>query len=987
MLEGRIMKNKISIIIIIFITLCFLNACVTNDSKHTITYYSDGQIIEHEPSYYLEGQTTVLLPIEKEGYEFIGWYDSMESTSKKVDIIDKDAKTDYVLYAKWEKIISPEPKNDLEKAIQNMYDYSYSFSYSSFDSDEEYICNYEVCGNNLKSIYESLYGTTIEYLALDDEMYYYYGENLDGTFYYIPETDPYFYDYAGYLDVIYLDALNPDLFELKDNAYCLKDSNKTHEVVSEFIGLTENEEFKDIQIIVVDNAIKNILINSIYTYDGIEYEYNYEIVFSNNHEISFKLPDATKLKTTMTVEEVVASSDGESVSTIGYITGMVGNNFYISDETGSLYIYAGNMSFDELSIGMEVMVSGTKETYKGLVEVSNIQDIVTTGNINEKLTPLQIEDVSENTLNKHLCSLVTTPYLNKISGTIDFNKDSSLIFSDGVNQVVVFISKYLSTSIKQTIKDILDSSSSDNQIVFDYAIVGCFNTPQITITENTKISNSPQEIVEVGITSNLKTLNVLVNTTFEEAIKPLVVSVVKSNGNKSEIDLSDCELNYTYDSSVEGIYSVIITYHDFETTINIVVSKEPQELKKLPDSTQKLEDVTSVFGITRGIPNIGNPRILVIPVAFTDYPAPSNMCSVLQTSFFGTSTETGWESLQSYYYKTSYGKLNIEGTVLPVFNTGKKSTYYDSLENADSDILAAALKYYDSQINYAEYDTDKDGYIDGIYLVYTAEIDYYSDTSVWWAFTTEYFTDEAEYYDGVEADYYLFAGYDFIFEDLASGYNVTYNMETFIHETGHMLGLDDYYDFDSSYGPIGGIGGGDMMDANVGDHNAYSKAILGWVNPLLMEGSSATVTLGSFGKTGDCIIIGKNFNGSYFDEYFIIDFYTPDGLNEVEKGNSGLFSKSGIRIYHIDARLTTSEVASVWEVCASNNGSTSHKLIELVEADRGNNISNGQSSSNTDLFQVGSTFSWGKWYDGTSAGFTLNVISISDTEATITITY
>ena len=77
-----------------------------------------------------------------------------------------------------------------------------------------------------------------------------------------------------------------------------------------------------------------------------------------------------------------------------------------------------------------------------------------------------------------------------------------------------------------------------------------------------------------------------------------------------------------------------------------------------------------------------------------------------------------------------------------------------------------------------------------------------------------------------------FAGYDFITQDVAitSGFNYDDNKgldsHVLIHETGHMLGLNDYYNTygDSTYSPLGGL---DMMDGDFGDNNPYSKILLG----------------------------------------------------------------------------------------------------------------------------------------------------------------
>ncbi len=278
---------------------------------------------------------------------------------------------------------------------------------------------------------------------------------------------------------------------------------------------------------------------------------------------------------------------------------------------------------------------------------------------------------------------------------------------------------------------------------------------------------------------------------------------------------------------------------------------------------------------------------------------------------------------------------------------------------------------------------DNDDYIDAIYLVYTCPVNYEDSNSLYWAFTNEYYTSEAELYDGVEGDFYVFMGYDFVKEKTASGRKLTYNTETIIHESGHLYGLDDYYDYDDTKGPSGGIGKGDMMDHNVGDHNPFSKAILGWITPQVIDSSrldkNITITLNSFAQSGKSIIICNGWNNTYFDEYYIIDFYTPTGLNALEAGYSGLFSQSGVRIYHIDARLkSASDAHGIWEIYRFNNTDTSHKLIKLVEADNNNDIERSGEAENDDLFHTGEVFRNVKWYDNTNANFEIVVNSIME---------
>ena len=135
---------------------------------------------------------------------------------------------------------------------------------------------------------------------------------------------------------------------------------------------------------------------------------------------------------------------------------------------------------------------------------------------------------------------------------------------------------------------------------------------------------------------------------------------------------------------------------------------------------------------------------------------------------------------------------------------------------------------------------------------------------------------------------------------------------TFIHETGHLFGLVDYYPADESDiansvpEPAGRI---DMMDCSVGDHTALSKMWLNWARPYWVTGAtdSTEITIGSLVDTGDLILINDLWNGTVFDEYYLVEFYSPTGLNyfDTNTGNNlaKLPSLPGVKIYHVDARL------------------------------------------------------------------------------------
>lgn len=1070
------MKKKIFYIITLLLAMCAITACDLtpkgDGNTYKITYYVSEKKIEHEPSSYISGEVTTLLPLNEES--FLGWYNNEELIGSKVEKIKKSETGDKVFYAKIEQQLPdnkeyniiyslnggklpldapssyisgtglktlPTPTKEgfefvgwelkgklvdainetmvgnvtlsavwkeqtitedlLGDALKKMINYSLAYSFGEKGSTERSYIYYDNDGTNLKISYIENTGTYSVYLTTIDNIRCFYIEDYDSSYYAVTEEDELFENY--YMAYVTYDLTNIDstMFTLQDGVYKLKDSTKVHEVASQIFGEYSSDEYQDLSITVNNGYITKIEALSKYTFDEEVYDYIYLEEFSNFGNVTVTLPDLNDNPDTITISEVYDKDDNTSVIVKGYIGGIVGNNVYIQDDKAGVYIYLGSTSAldEQATLGKEILVSGTKTTFRGLVEIQDVTSLDYTGD-EQEISPTVLPNLSEEILESNISQLVSFTNMKIVSLPSSYslsNKDHSIKISDGTNESTLFISKYVDSAYKKVFFEILKTLSVGDNINVSNAVISCYNSYQVALTNFSSITTEEVEVVETSIKVNKTTIKALPGTAFNDITKDLIVSLVYSNNTTKVISTSECTFIHDYNANVIGAYEVIVKYNDFTVKFIINVTNEESKPFKASDDTEVLKDVIkemgydkdtkTTYGVNRGLPSIGSPKVLVIPVEFTDASAPANMVETIKTAFFGTSEETGWESLTSYYQKASFGKLNISGDVLPVYSTGKKSSYYDGIENGDYEIIKAALTYYDSTIDYSKYDSDGDGYIDAIYLVYTCEINRTDDDSMWWAYTYEYFTDDVEYYDNVEADFYLLAGYDFLFETFASGKSVKYNLETFIHETGHLLGLDDYYDTDSSKGPNGGLGGGDMMDYNVGDHNAFSKAILGWIQPLIMGEDSATITLKSFGSSGDALIIPKNWNGTYFDEYYIVDFYTPDGLNEVEAGHSGLFSSSGIRIYHIDAtKNDPSEVWSVWDVYKYNNSTTNHKLISLVEADGGNHINKDELSSNSDLFKVNDTFKNAKWYDGTSTNFELKVISINTEEAVIEVT-
>ncbi len=448
--------------------------------------------------------------------------------------------------------------------------------------------------------------------------------------------------------------------------------------------------------------------------------------------------------------------------------------------------------------------------------------------------------------------------------------------------------------------------------------------------------------------------------------------------------------------------------------------------------TTNLLDMKSEIGYVN-LPSTGNQKMLVIPVNFTDYGCSnlprgcSTTLSDIEDTFFGEPSDTGWQSVASYYSASSYGNLTLTGTVTPWFTVDKTRNQLDALtgyNDATYYVLRKAVEWYKtySGSQLTQFDQNNDGYLDAVWLVYATDYDTTGD-SIYWAYTYWDYEVTGNLNSPV-ANVYAWASYNFMWEGgYTSGSTPKVDAHTYIHETGHVLGLDDYYSY--TEGDWGAAGAVDMMDYNVVDHNAYSKMALGWTKPYVTDGSASSfeITLNSFASTGDCLILKNNWNGSPLDEYLLIEFYTPTGLNELDSQEGGYpgnnlqgFSIPGIKIYHIDSRMGKFDASynfvsftdtiinnmSYYTDLATSNSSEyssaneDFKLIHLIDADKTVDYKSTSWYANDDsLFFAGKTFSPsayanffynpGRFNDGSAIGYSMYVSSINETSATLTI--
>ena len=405
-----------------------------------------------------------------------------------------------------------------------------------------------------------------------------------------------------------------------------------------------------------------------------------------------------------------------------------------------------------------------------------------------------------------------------------------------------------------------------------------------------------------------------------------------------------------------------IPYDELFTNEGVGLPSDPDGIYDLDFTKgEYIKDVTNQGELVGGCPPTGSSGVLVIPVQFSDVTAESKGYTVSTlVNAFSKGGETDYYSLYDYYYISSYGKLDLDITVLDFWFTPEHdSKYYDDFiftyEDEDMPygeqlILNEALDYLEGIMDLSQFDSDGNGTVDSVILVNTLELDS-SDLFTWGYRYMNYYKDEGgSYYeyDGVYAKDYIWASYQFLFEtENEYGVHVyddtsAMNTFTFIHEFAHVLGLHDYYDYASINVPLRG---GDIMCSDRGDHNAYSKFNLGWLRTsrLVVTDSSITLTLEDFSKNGDTVIIANNWDdklGAY-QEYYVLVYYTNNGVNAGE-GN-GYFDTEGIVVYHVNAAMYMPEDSEYYDVYNTNNDiiherGTENDLIDYVLSDKGETV-------------------------------------------------
>ena len=286
-------------------------------------------------------------------------------------------------------------------------------------------------------------------------------------------------------------------------------------------------------------------------------------------------------------------------------------------------------------------------------------------------------------------------------------------------------------------------------------------------------------------------------------------------------------------------------------------------------------------------------------------------------------------SMYDYFKAQSDGKFELKFDVVGPVTVSKTQSYYGKNDSDGNDMypgtmVIEALKLADSQVNYADYDWDGDGYVDQVYVVYAGkgEADGGASSTIW---PHAYTLAEAKIYgdgsgvqtlDGVKIDTYACGA------ELNGQTGDLAGIGTMCHEFSHCLGYPDFYDTDYSGGQ--GMFEWDLMDS--GSYNddgyrpagytSYERWVAGWREPIELTTTTEVNDLKATELGGESYII---YNKGNQNEYYLLENRQKTGWDTAIPGK-------GLLIIHVDYNAT------IWNNNTPNDD-PSHQRMTWIAAD------------------------------------------------------
>jgi M6 family metalloprotease-like protein len=440
-------------------------------------------------------------------------------------------------------------------------------------------------------------------------------------------------------------------------------------------------------------------------------------------------------------------------------------------------------------------------------------------------------------------------------------------------------------------------------------------------------------------------------TAFGVSAYPLPVQITQPDGSKITILLKGDE-HLKWAQTTDGYSIMRNSAGIFEyTRINLSRDMVPSGIQARNQTERSNSDIQFLNGIPKGLTYsqsqvgimksvsqkvqgnrmkaasaTGTRKLICILIGFTDK-AFTKTKADFEALFnqVGYITDGATGSVNDYYKENSYNQLNLVTTVAGPFTAAHNMAYYGANDPGGNDVnpealVTEAVTLADPTVNYADFDNDGDGAVDGVFVVhagYGEEAGAAANTI--WAHNS---TIPTLTLDGKTISDYACSS------ELrgTSGTGIT-RIGVICHEFGHVMGAMDFYDTNyATNGTYDGTGTWDIMGdgswnnngTTPAHHNPYTKIfVYGWATVKNFT-TGSNVTLRDAELNSNSFYL---FNTATNNEYFLLENRQKQKFDSYIPGH-------GLIIYHVDGNFinTASDAINVgshqgmYPVCANATG-------------------------------------------------------------------
>ena len=377
-------------------------------------------------------------------------------------------------------------------------------------------------------------------------------------------------------------------------------------------------------------------------------------------------------------------------------------------------------------------------------------------------------------------------------------------------------------------------------------------------------------------------------------------------------------------------------------------------------------------------------------------------------TYGGKEYHTG--SVRKYWNVQSFGKFDPVFDILGTITLPQSYSYYGAEGTTGHDAKVGSLiaEVVDSLIkrgsldNAAQYDNNKDGKLDCLYIIYAGYGQNESGVAdhIWAKNTTGYVYTLP---DGTKTNLMLLSpelcGYR-----TANPYHVLPNIGVFTHEFGHSIGLPDFYGTNSSTASqCYGMDSWSLMDQ--GEYNGlgqipgclttHERMYLGWLDEPQAVNAECRDTLAPCVSTGDVRIFR---NPEVENEYITIENHQPENCWELTWGNAGYYYNQQHRgllityvyfdqsLWSVNGPNNTPSFQHCSPICADGDrylysNVTDQATFTAWKANLSSDIYPGKSNITT----LDSTNTLFRWHSGDTIAFNITAIqTLADSSVVIT---